>query len=234
MRHTRTFSVADVFGNIIDRLVPLQGYGLFPSNCFEITGRGKDGLSIVINDEDETIILKCTVDGIVLECDMLAEPPITSETVQGMYSELVRMILPMYEGGDKINRLGIVHQYQVSPFENSAIELFSKLFKVDLKGYPDDILFRFGLKNPTSEAIFDPTVKTDYKNVIFNLTAKKENDRDKGLPSLIDISIDYQTYFEPVRTLKDISTKDHLKDATSYIEKHLKTSEFNFQPSTTK
>lgn len=229
IRHVRTFSVSDIFGDIIDKIVPLQGYGSYPTDCFAKIARSAN--TIVIQDKENTLSINCGIDGVIMECDMQAEPKIPTNTLKEMFNEIVNYVLPLSEGKNKINRLGLVHIYDISPFDNSAKRLVSDILNIDLKGTPDDVFIRFALKNPAAEAIYEPDKKADYKNVIIEISSQKEKEEDIGSPSRIRLSIDYQLYFTPVRTLNDVDISEHLSNAESYINDIIKKSKLNIQSS---
>jgi hypothetical protein len=228
IRHNKTFSVADIFGEIADRLIPLQGSGSFPVDCFAKIVRVKDSLSYILRDEENTLSVHFGVEGIVLECDMQAEPPIDSKTVFEMFHEITNTVIPLSEGKNKINRLGVIHKYSLSSFSNAAQELFSTILNIDIKGTPDDINIRCALKNPTSEAIFDPTKKVDYNNVILQLSSTREDEETPSLPDRITVAVDYQIYYNPVRPFKDVDITTHFSEAQDYITNTIKKSNLAF------
>lgn len=228
LRHSRSFAVSDKLGDIIDQIVPLQGSGHFPSDCFAKVSR-PDSLNIELKDDEDTMILKCGVDGIILECDMLAEPPITPDKVYSMFNDVVNKIVTITGAKSKINRLGIVFKYSIKPFGNSAKELFSNLLKIDLKGTPDNINIRMALKNPSIDALYHPDKKTDFQNAIIEVSSQREDEKKPGFPTTINISVDYQMYYEPNRSLKEIDIKKHFREANDYIETIVKKSLIRFE-----
>lgn len=235
IRHKRTFQVTDKFGEFVDKIVPLQGHNPFPNKCFTKVGR-PDRLSIEVRDAERTLSVIYNADGIVLDCDMLAEPPLTIDTVLNMFKEVSELAIPLTEGKNKIDRLGILFNYSVSSFENSAKEIFSKVLNINTKGTPDEISMRFALKLPVSDVIYQPDKKTDYKNVFIGIATERtstEDDDDENVlrfPTLIRVSIDYQRYYEPPRTFKDINMSEHLSGAQEYISESVRKSNLNFQP----
>jgi hypothetical protein len=92
---------------------------------------------------------------------MLAEPPLEKDTVLQMFSDLSNAAIPLTEGKNKIDRLGIVFQYSMSPFKNSAKELYSNILNMDLKGNTDNMNIRFALKYPISEAVYEQDKKIE-------------------------------------------------------------------------
>ena len=136
--------------------------------------------------------------------------------------------MPMTKAFEKINRIGIVHEYQITEFSNSAKTAFSQFVKINLQGIPDNLLIRFALKNPSTDAIINPQKKGDYKSVLLTIKSEKEkedsDDNDnqemeiEGLPTILSVSVDYQNYYIPQRCFKDINIKKHLLDAENYIK----------------
>ncbi|MDP2217498.1 MAG: hypothetical protein Q8J68_09450 [Methanolobus sp.] len=216
-------------GEIVDLVIPLQGFGHFPSDCFSKVLRNVDALTIEMKDEEDTMSLKCGVDGVILECDMQAEPLIPQDAVCGMFDEVAQKVVSMTEAKSKINRLGVVFKYTISPFGNSAQELFTNLLKMDLKGTPDNIHIRMALKNPAKDALYHPDKKADYQNAIIEVSSEREDDKKAGFPTKMHVSVDYQMYYEPTRTLGDIDIRAHFNSAGSYIESSVKMSVLNFQ-----
>lgn len=230
LRHLRTFSVSGKLGEIVDKIVPLQGYGHFPSDCFSMVLRPADALSIELKDEEDTMMLRCGVDGVTLDCDMMADPPISKDAVCVIFDEVAQKVVSMTEAKNKINRLGVIFRYSISPFGNSAETLFKNLLNIDLKGIADNINIRMALKNPVKDSLYHPDQKSDYQNAIIEISSARDDEKKIGFPIKINVSVDYQMYYEPTRTLKDIEIKKHLKDADSYIGSAVKKIFFNFQP----
>lgn len=238
LRHKRTFSASDKFGEFLDKVIPLQGTYPFPEKCFTKLGK-PDNLSVEIRDAEGTLSAIYGTDGLTLNCDMAAEPPIDVSTVEEMFIALVNIAVPLTEGKNNIDRMGAVFQYAITPFENSAKEIFSKSLKVNMQGTPDNIMLRFALKNPTSDAIFCPDKKADYRNVFVEMTSERaeriegeEKEAEKGdglsFPTVIKLAVDYQYYYIPVRSFKAINIKSHISEAQKYINETVKTT-FDFR-----
>jgi len=146
-----------------------------------------------------------------------------------MFSEIIDKVIPLSEGKNKITRLGVVYIYTYPVEINAAQKIFSTLLKISLKGVSDKIHIRFALKNPASKAIYDPTQKADFKNVFVEIESKKEDEKKEEFPRLIKMSIDYQYYYYPPRTLSDVDMMTFISEAENYITKYIKNSELNFQ-----
>lgn len=227
IRHESTFTIAKILGDIVDFVVPLQGQGAFPKDCFEKI-ENPDPYSLVLKDHKDILKARFNLDGVILECNMLAEPSISKENVFDIFSELIKKVIPLSEGKNKINRLGINYTYTFPVEMNAAQKLFSTLLKINLKGVSDKIYIRFALKNPASEAIYDPTQKADFRNVLFEIESKKEDEKKEDFPRLIKISIDYQYYYSPSRTVSNLDIVSFVSEAENYINKYVKKSELNF------
>ena len=220
IRHTRIFKISDVLGDIIDKAITLQGTGSFPKGCFTQVER-PDGMSIVLKNDEDTLSLNCNIDGVILESDMQAERYNDKKTIQEMFLKILNLVLPFSEGKNKINRIGIVHQYSCLN-EKACQKIFSDYLKFDLGGTPDNIAIRFALKNPSFEALAVLSKKSDYKNLIIEINSNKKEDSESDSPqNMIKMSIDYQMYFEPLRKLNDIKIDEHMSAADSYIKKML-------------
>ena len=135
----------------------------------------------------------------------------------------------MHEGQNKINRIGLIHNYRMAPYKNSAKEILSRILKIDMKGTPDTAHFKIAMKHPSSDAVVNPAKKSDYKNTILTITSEKTEEESYNPPDSINMSIDYQRYYEPVRTLKDVSFSKHLTEAQDYIRKNIKETVLNFE-----
>lgn len=226
IRHDRTFYISDIQGNIIDRVISLQGEDPFPAECFAQITR-PDYKAMILNDFEGIFSLNINIDGIIFEVDMTTEPPITVNIVEEMFSRLVNVVLPFTSAKEKIGRLGALFEYHLSKYENSAKAIYSKLLNLDIQGVPDNVNIKAAFKNISPEAIKDPKVKADFKNVILNISSireTKEMDEERrgheiGSPALIKLSIDYQDYYSPVRNLKDVNIKRHVSSAEDYINK---------------
>lgn len=94
IRHKRLFRVSDLLGEIVDKLVPLQGYGPFPGKCFEQIKR-PNSMSIILNDKEDTISVNCNIEGVILTCDMEAEPKVTIDDIKEMFLQIVNIVLPI-------------------------------------------------------------------------------------------------------------------------------------------
>ena len=81
--------------------------------------------------------------------------------------------------------------------------------------------------------IYEPTKKADFKNVFVEIESKKEDEKKEEFPRLIKISIDYQHYYFPPRTLSDIDIGSFVSEAENYINKYIKNSELNLQAKVT-
>lgn len=225
IRHKRLFRVSDLLGEIIDKLGPLQGYGPFPGNCFERITR-PDNTSVVLHDKEDTISANCNIDGVILTCDMEAEPKVTIDDIKGMFLQIVNVVLPMTRGSESTNRIGIVNQFIFKDHENAAETIYKNLLNLDLKGVPDNLSLRFALKNPTIEAIVEPEEKKDYKNVIIQVNSDKSESEEgePKPPDRIRLIVDYQIYYEPQRALKNVLIENHFNETIEYWDTHLKKS----------
>lgn len=226
IRHKRLFKVSDITGDIIDKIVPLQGYGPFPDQCFSIVER-PDITSIILKDKEETISTNLNIDGVILTCDMDAEPKLSIQDIEKMFLQIINIALPITGGSESVNRIGIINQYIFSNFQNAAGVIFKKLLNIDLRGIPDNVGLQFALKNPSIEAIAAPEKKGDYKNVIIQVKSERSNEKQKEPPDIIRLSVDYQIYYDPPRVLKNSLIENHFKETIDYWDTHLKKSNLN-------
>lgn len=226
IRHKRLFKVSDLLGEIVDKLAPLQGYGPFPGKCFERIER-PDVFSIILNDEENTISVNCNIDGIVLTCDMDAEPKLTIDNIKDIFLQTVNIVLKMTGGYESINRIGIINEFASQDYKNAAETIFANLMQIGLSGIPDNLSLRLALKNPTEIAIINPEEKRDYKNVIIQVNSDKKDKDELKPPDMIRLSVDYQIYYEPPRVLKNELIERHFDEAIEYWNEHLKKSNFS-------
>jgi len=232
IRHKRTFAVTDKIGEFADLIIPLQGISPFPEKCFSKIGH-PDKYSVELMDDERTLSVIYNTDGLVLTCDMLAEPPLDSKTVLEMFSEISQRAIPLTEGKNKIDRLGAVLQYSLSPFSNSAKTLLSHILNpsINFKGIPDEFYFKFALKNPSSEAVYHPGQKADYKNAFIRLVSSREKEDEEeeteAFPNNIKLAIDYQWYFEPLHTFKPTNINSLFLEAKHYVD-NIVEPHFNF------
>lgn len=226
IRHKRLFRVSDLLGEIVDKLAPLQGYGPFPGNCFERITR-PDNTSVVLHDKEDTISVNCNIDGVILTCDMEAEPKVTIDDIKEMFLQIVNIVLPMNRGSESINRIGIVNQFIFKDYKNAAETIYKNLLNLDLKGVPDNLSLRFALKKPTDEAMVDPEEKKDYKNVIIQVNSYRSEEGEPKPPDKIKLIVDYQIYYEPERIFKNVLLENHFNETIEYWDMHLKKSAFS-------
>ena len=111
IRHDRTFYVSDIQGNIIDRVVSLQGEDPFPTECFAQITR-PDYKAIILHDFEGIFSLNINIDGIIFEVDMKSEPPITVEVVEQMFSHLLNVVLPLTKAKEKIKIIYYSERYK--------------------------------------------------------------------------------------------------------------------------
>jgi len=158
---------------------------------------------------------------------------VTVKKVEEIFTHIVHSIVPLTEAKDRINRIGVVYEFQIPDFTNSARTIFSQFMKIDLTGIQDNMLMRISLKNPAIESIINPDKKSDYKNVILTISSEREKDendveeseeeeRKERIPTILKISSDYQVYYIPQRSLKNVNINKHLSEAGSYIESAIK------------
>lgn len=223
IRHKRLFRVSDLLGEIVDKLAPLQGYGPFPGKCFEQFTR-PDNMSIVIHDKEDTVSVNCNIDGVILTCDMDAEPKLTIDNIKEMFLQIVNIVLLMTGGSESINRIGIINQFIFPDHKNAAEDICTNLLHLDLKGIPDNLNLKLALKNPAMEAIINPEEKKDYKNVIIQVYSDKSKEGELKPPDIIRLSADYQIYYEPQRILKNTLIEQHFNETIEYWDAHLKKS----------
>jgi len=161
---------------------------------------------------------------------MLAEPPISEGNVLNMFLEIVKRVLPYTAGQNRVNRLGVIHQYKIDYPGNAAQKIFSDFLKIDLEGSADDVNIRFALKKPTTEALAAPNKKTDYRDVIIGIGSQREvNKETEEIQTSINLSIDYQMYYVPVRHLNNVNINKHFNDAKFYIDNNIKKAFPNLQ-----
>lgn len=230
LRHQRIFRISDIQGQMVDAVISMRGKGPVPANCFLQIQRN-DFLTVKLTDNEESISLTINSDGLIVMVNLDEDNPITVEQVEEIFSAIATVVVPMTEAKDKITRLGIVHEYERQGFENSAKTMFSDYLKFDLKGVPDSLHLRFALKNPTERALISLGKKGDYKNVIFTLSSRREKEdleeavkeeveaKEQNPPTVVTASIDYQLYYVPQVSLKNVNIKGHLSESKTYIEK---------------
>lgn len=226
IRHERTFHVLDVLGNIVDVMKPLQGTESFPSACFKTVIRTNDTVVLRDSEKDYSVSLAADIDGIVLECDMLTDPPTQPKQVIDMFTTSVNYILPLYEGTKRINRLGVIHRFMFPSDGNAAAQMIKGLLRNEPNGYPDSAILRIVLKHPTAEAVQIPDKSGSYKNVILEIKSKK--DSESNAPSFLEAAIDYQVYYDPEQPLSKVSITQHAEEAYAYIASHIKGKMFDF------
>jgi hypothetical protein len=234
LRHQRTFMVSDIHGLMIDAVLALQGKGIFPSDAFTQIAR-PDVLSVLLTGE--TLTLNLNVDGVILSAAVDEEHPATLESLERMFATVVRGIATLTNAGDKINRIGIVHEFELSGFENSAKAIFAEHLKIDLKGIPDSIFIRLALKNPSSSALIDPAKKGDYVTVFLTISSEREQEelehigaeeeeKVEKLPTLLKLTVDHQLCYVPPVSWKKARLDAHIATSEKYIDQ-LKESRIN-------
>jgi len=152
IRHERTFLISDIHGGIMDVVLGLRKKVLFPKGCFSQMTR-PDVTKIILTDKDENLSLTCSIDGVVIQAEMFEGSLVAIEKVAEIFTHIVHAVLPLTEAKDKINRLGVIYEFQISNFTNSAKTIFSQFMKVNLTGIHDNMLMRISLKNPVTESV---------------------------------------------------------------------------------
>lgn len=233
IRHQRTFMISDIHGVIADIVLSLSKKSSFPKGGFAKVAR-QDVSTLILTDNTDSISVNCNIDGIIVQADMSEGSPFTIEKVEQMFSHIVHEIIPLTKAVDRINRIGVVYEFHIPQFTNSAKAILSQFIKVDLHGIPDNTLMRMSLKNPTAESLSYPDKKNDYKNVILTLSSEREKsgedeteeseeeEKKEGIPTILKISADCQIYYIPQRDLKNVNIPSHLSDAKSYVESTIK------------
>ncbi len=88
-------------------------------------------------------------------------------------------------------------------------------------------MIKFALKYPTKAALFDPQIKSDYKNMNVEISSSRKMKTKEGFPTLIDILCDYQHYYHPDRTIADIDLQEFVSDAQIYMKEYILNSALN-------
>lgn len=219
IRHKKLFKFINNSGIIIDEILPLQGSGPFPEKCFNRLSWRADNMGFRLHDEFETIILECHTEGIIFSCDMDAEPLISLDEIQEIVLTIAIKVLPITDGIKLINRIGIVNEFLIKSFKNSANTAFSKICKFNsIPGIPDNFYTRVAFKNPLQIGYIKGSVN-DYKNVILQIVSNKTDEEKESPPDSLRINIDYQIYFSPERNFSDEIFKKHFDDFKKFCEK---------------
>lgn len=218
IRHNRIFSFMDISGKVIDDLISLNGTGHFPVETFVKIGYSKDGSAFKLSDEEETLFVDCNLDGVVVTTDMLAEPKISLSQIKEMVVTIAETIFKHSSGKNSINRIGMLNYYKFKKEENSSKFLLSNLIKYeDYVGIPEQFLYRFSIKQPTIETVM-PNQKYDYRNTIFTISAEKLEKKIDTPPTLIDVQIDHQIYFNPSKSFSSELINEHYRHYESFLD----------------
>ncbi|OPY76120.1 MAG: hypothetical protein A4E64_01671 [Syntrophorhabdus sp. PtaU1.Bin058] len=227
IRHERIFMVTDIQGAMADHIVALSKKIQVPMGGLKWITR-PDFLSVIISDKTEKISVNCNADGIVIQADIFEDSSITIDAIQELFIRSAHLVLPLTEAKNRINRLGVVYEFYVRDFTNSAKTIFSQFTKVNLSGIPDNMLIRMSLKNPAEDSLIQPNQINDYKNVILAISSEREKGVDpeeveeekekEKVPTILKISVDYQSYYIPPRDLKNVNISKHLSDAKLYVD----------------
>lgn len=232
LRHQRTFHISDVQGRMVDAVMSMRGKGPIPANCFSQIQR-PDMLTVTISDPEGSLLLIISSDGVIIQSNLDESNPIPVEQIAEVFMTVLGAVVPMTDAKDKVNRVGVVHEYELDGFDNSAKTLLSDYVKFDIPGVPDSVFIRFALKNPSEKAIMNPGKKGDYKTIIFTLSSarvkedledtgkeeQEESDANLNPPSIMTASIDYQLYYVPQVSLKSINIKGLISDSEAYINR---------------
>ena len=241
IRHQRTFMISDIHGDIVDRVIALSKQNPFPKDGFTKISR-PDISAIILTNNDENISVNCNIDGIILTADMSGYSPHSTDKIQQMFIRIVNEIVPLTQAGDKVNRVGVVYEFHIPQFTNSAKAAFSQFMQVSLQGTPDTVLMRVSLKNPIQESLIRPDKINDYQNVILTISSEREKEgeedevEDAGeeekkerIPTILKITADCQIYYVPQRHIKHINIDGHLSNAKSFIESTIKKIPLNIE-----
>jgi hypothetical protein len=210
IRTVKTFEMADKMGLMVDKLIPLQGTGPFPENCFTQYAKGRD-YGVQLKDKNGTQLVTLNVDGVLVDCDMTAEPVIKDEIVRDMFKETLENTVMLTEAKNKVDRIGVVQIYTLKVDENSAKKIFHDTLQLDLSGVSDNIKITFALKRAAEDSIYFPGQIKDFHNTIVEISSR--GDDDNKFPDTIQVSIDYQAYFKPEYTMEDVKIDEHFDKA---------------------
>ena len=209
---------------------------VFSKDQFKRVSR-PDVTTLILVDDEEILSLNYNIDGLIITADLSKDCSLTVEKVQEMYIYIANAIMPLTDAKDKIMRLGTVYEFEIPDFTDSAATVFSKFMKLPLTGYPDETLMRLSLKHPSMGAVIDPAKKADYNNVILTISSEREKDKaEKGdedeevkqmTSTILKVIVDYQQYYIPQKSHRDINMKGHFAQAKSYIHDHIKTLELS-------
>jgi hypothetical protein len=202
LRHRRLFNFMDIAGKVIDTLVRLQGQGNVPEDAFAIVGWDAGHSAFRLKDDENTLFVECDIEGIVLTCDMTAEPVLQPIQVKSMFCEVVEAVMSITRA-ETVNRLGIVHEHQIktlgaAPAE-SLVASLTNFKDIGIKGDADSLHLRVAFKNRTLQGMVRPDT-SDYRNTIYTLGSVKAIKGSEEKPdafSGVILTIDHQVYFEP-------------------------------------
>ncbi len=232
LRHQRTFHISDVQGQMVDAVISMRGKGPIPYSCFSQIQR-PDMLTVTMSDPEGLLLLIITSDGVIIQTNLHESNPIPLDQIAEIFMTVMGTIVPMTDAKDKVNRIGVVHEYELDGLDNSAKTLLSDYVKFDITGVADSVFIRFALKNPSESAIMKLGKKGDYKTILFTLSSarvkedieetdkeeQEEPDANQNPPSIITASIDYQLYYVPQVSLRSINIKGLISDSDAYIKR---------------
>lgn len=211
IRYRANFSIEDSLGEIVDKILYGKKSYFNPEKFPLVRNDGNE--KILYNNETND---KLTINNSNIIIDLVFSEVFKkenySEILEKFNEEIIDGIMRNYKITE-INRLGLIHRY-VFPEKELAKNFIDKTIGKTLEGV-NDINLTFSKKLPVSEAL---TIKEifDYRNVIFNIIKKADEDKLK-------LSVDYQKFFNPflsssseikfdnyINSMKDFNSKSFL------------------------
>jgi hypothetical protein len=216
IRHKRLFNIMGFNGKIIDDIVadyPEQNDNPF---SFSKIGWKPNHIGVLLSNKTGNLTLDIDIDGIVLTYHFLESDKMTIEGLTTHFKDISTKVLKNSESYKYINRIGIMNYYSIETTSNAAKVLEEKYLGNKLNGSPDNFILSFAKKDPTATTLVRSDT-LDYSNVIVTIGSERQIIEEPESPKIINITIDYQIYFNPDRTFEKTLFDNHYKSFMEFL-----------------
>jgi hypothetical protein len=211
VRHKKLFAFLDNAGEVLDAVIEMPEAGEVPGGItFEEVAWTRPTGSRV-RDEKRGVTVDFNVDGLVLTVDPV-KSRLTRDAAKRLVLALAGKVLPITGGADRVDRIGTSETYQFAHRSSgetavSVLTTLRPLVGVIETTTPHDFAMRVSFRSATEEAIARTGV-ADWRNTILQVWNRPSEERDPDTHRL-DVTIDYQTYFDPAREYHRNLVEEH-------------------------
>lgn len=183
IRFRPNFSIMDNFGSMIDEILYSKD-SYFNEKYFPLVHHASHNERILSNKENKHLL---TINPSNIILDTKEENNDYSNVVDSFNKQIIEGLFINY-GIQQIKRIGEIRRYKIEDKE-LCDNFLKKTISYSISGI-NDINLRFSKKYPIPESKVHKKAY-DYHNVIYTIVKKSDE-------NVLNISLDFQKYFEPV------------------------------------